>query len=114
MACQRRRLGGGTGLPRALTLLGRHQTDIRGKPGEIAVLGGSACLGVLLTPLIDVDALHALLIATHLHGAAMAIAAMLLVVALAQLGLNPIVSVTLLATLLGDGFSPTRACWRWA
>ncbi len=104
MACQRRRLGGGTGLPRALTLLGRHSRLIFGASrGEIAVLGGSACLGVLLTPLIDVDALHALLIATHLHGAAMAIAAMLLVVALAQLGLNPIVSVTLLATLLGDG-----------
>jgi MFS family permease len=33
----------------------------------------------------------------------MAVAAMLLVVALAQIGLNPIVSVTLLASLLGDG-----------
>ena len=99
---------------RALTLLGRHSRLIFGASrGEIAVLGGSACLGVLLTPLTDVDALHVLLIATHLHGAAMAIAAMLLVVALAQLVLNPIVS-TLLATLLGMAASPTRACWWWA
>ena len=104
MALQRRRLGGGTGLPRALTLLGRHSRLIFGaNRGEIAVLGGSACLGALLTPLIDQPLLHELLQATHLQGAAMAVAAMLLVVALAQVGLNPIVSVTLLASWLGDG-----------
>ncbi|MED5431970.1 MAG: hypothetical protein VX920_06505 [Pseudomonadota bacterium] len=104
MALQRRRLGGGTGLRRAATLLGRHARLIFGASrGEIAVLGGSACLGALITPLIDQQALHDLLLATHLQGAAMAIAAMLLVVTLAQLGLNPIVSVTLLASLLGDG-----------
>ncbi len=67
------------------------------------MLGGSACLGALITPLIDQQLLHELLLATHLQGAAMAVAAMLLVVALAQIGLNPIVSVTLLASLLGDG-----------
>ena len=67
------------------------------------MLGGSACLGALITPLVDQHALHELLLATHLQGAAMAVAAMLLVVGLAQVGLNPIVSVTLLASLLGDG-----------
>ncbi|MDX1803501.1 MAG: hypothetical protein R3292_05430 [Alcanivorax sp.] len=104
MASQRRRLGGGTGLRRALTLLGRHSRLIFGaNRGEIAVLGGSACLGALLGPLVDGQALHGLLLASHVHGVAMAVAAMLLVVALAQLGLNPIVSVTLLASLLGDG-----------
>ncbi|EKF74959.1 hypothetical protein A11A3_05881 [Alcanivorax hongdengensis A-11-3] len=104
MASQRQRLGGGTGLRRAVTQVARHSRLIFGaNRGEIAVLGGSACLGALLTPLVDGQALHHLLLASHLHGAAMAIAAMLLVVVLAQLGLNPIVSVTLLASLLGDG-----------
>ena len=104
MAKQRRRLGGGTGLRRSLPLLARHSRLIFGSNrGEIAVLGGSACLGALITPLVDQHALHELLLATHLQGAAMAVAAMLLVVGLAQVGLNPIVSVTLLASLLGDG-----------
>ncbi|MEQ3723774.1 hypothetical protein [Alcanivorax sp.] len=103
MAKQRRRLGGGTGLRRSFTLLARHSRLIFGaNRGEIAVLGGSACLGALITPLVDQHVLHELLLATHLQGAAMAVAAMLLVVGLAQVGLNPIVSVTLLASLLGD------------
>lgn len=103
MAVQRRRLGGGTGVVRAVTLLGRHSRLIFGASrNEIAVLGGSAFLGGLLIPLVDQQWLGDLLIATGLHGAPAAVAAMLIVLLLAQVGLNPIVSVTLIAGLFAD------------
>lgn len=103
MAVQRRRLGGGTGVVRAVTLLGRHSRLIFGASrNEIAVLGGSAFLGGLLIPLVDQAWLGDLLIATGLHGAPAAVAAMLVVLLLAQVGLNPIVSVTLIAGLFAD------------
>jgi len=103
LALQRQRLGGGTGARRAAGLLARHSRLIFGANRvEIAVLGGSGFLGALITPLIDTEQLSALLIATGLHGPAAAVAAMLVVVAFAQCGLNPIVTATLLLGVLPD------------
>ncbi|GAB3670916.1 hypothetical protein [Salinisphaera aquimarina] len=103
LALQRRRLGGGTGARRAATLFIRHSRLIFGANRvEIAVLGGSGFLGALITPLIDADRLSAILLHSGLHGPAAAVAAMLVVVVLAQAGLNPIVSATLLLGVLPD------------
>lgn len=103
LALQRRRLGGGTGAIRAVTMVGRHARLIFGaNRNEIAVLGGSAFIGALVMPLIDRQALAQALLASGLHGLAAAIAAFMVVLVLAQLGLNPIVTVTLLAGLFPD------------
>jgi len=103
LALQRRRLGGGTGARRAAQLLGRHARLIFGANRvEIAILGGSGFLGALVAPLIDTGQLSALLLATGLHGPAAAVAAMLVVTAFAQCGLNPIVTATLILGVLPD------------
>ncbi len=103
LALQRRRLGGGTGVPRALMLLGRHARLIFGaNRNEIAILGGSAFIGAMITPLVDKQLLSQALVASGLHGAPVAVAAMLTVTALAQIGLSPIITVTLFAGLLAD------------
>lgn len=101
LALQRRRLGGGMGLGRAITLLRRHLRSVFGAPrNELAVMGGSAFIGILIVPLVDKQLLSQALAASGLHGTGAAIAAMLAVIALAQIGLSSIVSVTLLASVL--------------
>ncbi|WP_353250736.1 hypothetical protein [Salinisphaera sp. T31B1] len=103
LALQRRRLGGGTGARRAGLLLWRHARLIFGANRvEIAILGGSGFLGALIAPLVDTEQLSAWLLASNLHGPAAAVAAMLMIVMLAQCGLNPIVSATLLLGVLPD------------
>src|SRR5690606_23618661 len=89
LSLQRRRLGGGTGARRAAMLLYRHSRLIFGaNRNEVAILGGSAFLGALL---------HA-----GRHGPWFAVAAMMAVSRLSQIGLTPIVSVTLIAGLFAD------------
>lgn len=103
LALQRRRLGGGMGIRRAVALVNRHARLIFGaNRNEIAVLGGSAFLGTLIVPLVDRDTLSSALLGTGLYGPSAAAMALLVVLALAQLGLNPIVSVTLIAGLFAD------------
>lgn len=103
LALQRRRLGGGMGIRRALALVGRHSRLIFGaNRNEIAVLGGSAFIGALIIPLVDRTALANGLLDSGLYGPSAAAAAMMVVLALAQVGLNPIVSVTLIAGLFAD------------
>ncbi len=103
LALQRRRLGGGTGVRRAAALMYRHSRLIFGaNRNEVAVLGGSAFIGSLIIPLVDRAALASALLDTGLYGASAAAVALLVVLTLAQLGLNPIVSVTLIAGLFSD------------
>jgi len=103
LAMQRRRLHGGTGSRRAVVMIGRHARLIFGSyRGEVAVLGGSAFFGALLTPLIDSHALASALLAVGLHGFAAAMLFAAVIIVLSQLGLNPIVSVTLIASLFPD------------
>ncbi|ROO29422.1 hypothetical protein SAHL_09015 [Salinisphaera orenii YIM 95161] len=103
LALQRRRLGGGTGVGRAALLLSRHARLIFGANRiEIAVLGGSGFLGALVAPLVDTERLGDLLLASGLHGPAAAVTAMLVVTAFAQIGLNPIVTATLILGVLPE------------
>ncbi|WP_336175072.1 hypothetical protein [Alloalcanivorax xenomutans] len=103
LSLQRRRLGGGTGARRAAMLLYRHSRLIFGaNRNEVAILGGSAFLGALLVPAIDRDVLAEALLHTGLYGPWFAVAAMMAVILLSQIGLNPIVSVTLIAGLFAD------------
>ncbi len=110
LAWQRRRLGllGG---PAALTSLRRQLPWLVAPIGnEIVVLGAAGYLGHLSVALIPVESLGPLLAFIEPLGAANAVLAMLLVVGLAQVGVNPIVTVTLLVGLLPalpiEGLSP--------
>lgn len=103
LAMQRRRLGGGIGFGRACGTLVRHSRLIFGaNRNEVAMLGGSAFAGVVITALIDQQALAQWLLASGLHGVLAAVVAMFLVLLLAQFGINPLVSVTLAASLFPD------------
>lgn len=103
LALQRRRLSGRTGTTRALAMVGRNARPIfNSYAGEVAVLGGSAFLGALLTPMIDSQALAGTLVDMGLHGFAAAMSAFAVILVLSQLGFNPIVSVTLIASLFPD------------
>jgi len=103
LAVQRRRLGGGLGLQRAGSHVARNTYHIfASSRNEVALLGASAALGTLLTPLINQEALALLLQQWGLQGVTFALAAMLAVVVVAQIGINPIVSATLVASLFPD------------
>ena len=103
LAFQRRRLHGGTGLARAWTLVARNAGPIfSASRSEIVILGGSAFVGALITPWIDTEMLNAWLMTSGLQGLSLAIAAMLLTLICGQFGLNPIISVTLILSLIPD------------
>ncbi len=103
LSLQLRRLGGGLGASRALAMLNRRAGSVfAGQRGEIVMLGASAYLGTLLAAHIDLAALEQLLRLSGLHGPALAVSAMLLVLLLSQLGLNPVIPVTLLLSLMPD------------
>ncbi|EWH00811.1 hypothetical protein [Halomonas sp. BC04] len=77
---------------------------------EIVVLGAAGYLGHLCVALVDVQSLSPLVAVLGPLGAANAVLAMLMVLLLAQVGVNPIVTVTLLVGLLPslpiEGLSP--------
>ncbi|KAF0805854.1 hypothetical protein A167_03380 [Alcanivorax sp. S71-1-4] len=103
LALQRRRLNGGSGTGRAWALVVRRASTIfAANRSEIVMLGGSAFVGVLITPLVDIALLNAWLSASGLHGLGLAVTAMLLTLILGQCGLNPVISVTLITALLPD------------
>ncbi|MBZ0331992.1 hypothetical protein KZO25_16875 [Halomonas sp. ANAO-440] len=110
LAWQRRRLGM-LGVPAALASLRRQLPWLVAPMGnEVVVLGAAGFLGHLCVALIPVASLGPMLALIAPLGAANAVLAMLTVVGLAQIGINPIVTVTLLVGLLPslpiEGLSP--------
>lgn len=110
LAWQRRRLGY-AGLPAALGAMHRQLPWLLSpSANEIVVLGAAGYLGHLCVGLVDVHQLAPLLSILNQWGAFNAVIAMLMVVGLAQIGINPIVTVTLLVGLLPslaiEGLSP--------
>ncbi|NIC03898.1 hypothetical protein [Billgrantia bachuensis] len=110
LAWQRRRLGA-LGIPAAFVSLQRQLPWLlTPSANEVVVLGAAGYLGHLCVSLIDVESLGPLMALLGSLGAANAVLAMLMVVVLAQVGINPIVTVTLLVGLLPtlpiDGLSP--------
>ena len=110
LAWQRRRLGYG-GLPAAVTAVHRQLPWLLSpSANEIVVLGAAGYLGYVCVGLVDTQQLAPLLAVLGPLGAFNAVLAMLMVVGLAQIGVNPIVTVTLLVGLpptLGiEGLTP--------
>ncbi|WP_447553090.1 hypothetical protein [Vreelandella sp. EE22] len=110
LAWQRRRLGH-AGVPAAVKTLHRQLPWLlTPSANEIVVLGAAGYLGHLCIGLVDMQTLTPLMAMFDWLGAYNAILTMLTVLGLAQLGVNPIVTVTLLAGLLPtlniDGFAP--------
>jgi len=100
LAWQRRRLGYG-GLPAAVSAVNRQLPWLLSpSANEIVVLGAAGYLGHLCVGLVDTQQLAPLLTVLNQWGAFNAVLAMLMVVGLAQVGVNPIVTVTLLVGLL--------------
>lgn len=100
LAWQRRRLGYG-GLPAAVSAVHRQLPWLLSpSANEIVVLGAAGYLGHLCVGLVDTQQLAPLLTVLNQWGAFNAVLAMLMVVGLAQVGVNPIVTVTLLVGLL--------------
>jgi len=100
LAWQRRRLGFG-GLPAAITAVHRQLPWLLSpSANEIVVLGAAGYLGHVCVGLVDTQQLAPLLAVLDPLGTLNAVLAMLMVVGLAQIGVNPIVTVTLLVGLL--------------
>ena len=100
LAWQRRRLGFG-GLPAAITAVHRQLPWLlTPSANEIVVLGAAGYLGHVCVGLVDTQQLAPLLAVLDPLGTLNAVLAMLMVVGLAQIGVNPIVTVTLLVGLL--------------
>jgi hypothetical protein len=100
LAWQRRRLGY-AGLPAAVSAVHRQLPWLLSPSvNEIVVLGAAGYLGHLCVGLVDTQQLAPLLAVLDQWGAFNAVLAMLMVVGLAQVGVNPIVTVTLLVGLL--------------
>jgi|SRR5690625_3505898 len=103
LAVQRRRLDGGTGLRRAgATLQRRADRIFPDMRSEIAILGGAGFLGVMLSALLPIETLASWLAASGLTGGWLALAATVVMLIGAQVGLNPIVTAILTLTLLPD------------
>ena len=110
LAWQRRKLGY-AGLPAALSAVHRQLPWLLSpSANEIVVLGAAGYLGHLCVGLVDTQQLAPLLVVLNQWGAFNAVLGMLMVVGLAQVGVNPIVTVTLLVGLLPtlgiDGLTP--------
>ncbi|MDN7134072.1 hypothetical protein JNO04_17155 [Halomonas sp. MC140] len=100
LAWQRRKLGY-AGLPAALSAVHRQLPWLLSpSANEIVVLGAAGYLGHLCVGLVDTQQLAPLLVVLNHWGAFNAVLGMLMVVGLAQVGVNPIVTVTLLVGLL--------------
>ncbi|XUO88770.1 hypothetical protein RVM26_06645 [Halomonas sp. KM072] len=100
LAWQRRRLGFG-GLPAAITAVHRQLPWLLSpSANEIVVLGAAGYLGHVCVGLVDTQQFAPLLAVLDPLGTLNAVLAMLMVVGLAQIGVNPIVTVTLLVGLL--------------
>nr|WP_284041382.1 hypothetical protein [Halomonas olivaria] len=110
LAWQRRRLGY-VGLPAAVGTVHRQLPWLLSpSANEIVVLGAAGYLGHLCVGLVDTQQLAPLFALLNPWGAFNAVLAMLVVLGLAQVGVNPIITVTLLVGLLPqlgiDGLTP--------
>ncbi|MBS7689774.1 hypothetical protein I0E98_01500 [Pseudomonas lalucatii] len=114
LAWQRRRLGG-LGLAPAAITFQRQLPWLLGPLGnEVVILGSAGYVGHQIMALIDPQTLVGSLAWLAPLGGWNSVLAMLLVLVTAQIGLNPIVSVTLLAGLLPaldiPGLTPPLIC----
>lgn len=103
MAVQRKRYGASRALGYATTHLGRRAVHLfPSLRSEVGILGGAGFTGVLLAALLPPDLIADILLALHLSGPVVAVAMMAVVLLASHIGLNPIVTVTLLAAALPD------------
>lgn len=102
LAWQYRRLGFFGAVP-ASVVLGRRLPDVVGGVGnEVAALGSGAYLGYLSVALLDpaqLAGVGAMLVAL---GSWLPVLALILIVVLAQVGVNPIISVTFLTSMVAQ------------
>jgi hypothetical protein len=111
VAVQYKRLGPRRAMMHALGRFRRQTTVLfPSLRAEVAILGGAGFLGVLLAGMLPMDMMAEAFAAMRLTGPAVAIALVAIVALASQIGLNPIVTVTLLASALPDpqalGLSP--------
>lgn len=103
MAVQRKRYGPVRALGYASIHLGRRAVHLfPSLRSEVGILGGAGFTGVLLAAMLPPDLIADLLQALHLNGSIIAVVMMAVVVLASHIGLNPIVTVTLLAAALPD------------
>lgn len=101
MAVQRKRYGPKRALAYATAHLGRRSLHLfPSLRAEVGILGGAGFTGVLLAAMLPPDIIAEALAALHLTGPAVAVVLVAVVLVASQVGLNPIVSVTLLAAAL--------------
>ncbi|WP_346798308.1 hypothetical protein R5M92_05015 [Halomonas sp. Bachu 37] len=100
LAWQRRRLGWGGTVAAAHSLHRQLPWLLAPAGNELVVLGSAGYLGHLCVGLVDTASLATALTLLDSLGGFTVVIAMLLVMGLAQVGINPIVTVTLLAGLL--------------
>jgi hypothetical protein len=99
---QCRRLGAGGVLP-AGVVLGRRLPGLLGSIGnEVVALGAGAYLGYLSVALMDPSQLAGLTSLLVALGSWLPLLALLLIVVLAQVGVNPIISVTFLTSMVSQ------------
>jgi len=101
LAVQRKRHGPVKAVRYALTRLGRRSTHMfPSLRAEVTILGSAGFTGVILTALLPPQAIPETLAALHISGPALIVAVLAVLTLAAQIGLNPIVMVTLLASAL--------------
>ncbi|EWH03157.1 hypothetical protein Q427_04965, partial [Halomonas sp. BC04] len=99
---QCRRLGAGGTLP-AGVVIGRHLPGLLGGIGnEVVALGAGAYLGYLSVALMDPNQLAGLASLLVTLGSWLPLLALLVIVVLAQVGVNPIISVTFLTSMVSQ------------
>ncbi len=94
---------GYAGVGPATTLLARRLPDVLGGIGnEVVALGSGAYLGYLSVALLDPAQLEGVAILLVALGSWLPVLALLLIVVLAQVGVNPIISVTFLTSMVAQ------------
>jgi len=106
LAWQCRGLGGGGALPAGVLLVRRLPVLLSGIANEVVALGAGGYLGHLSVSLIDPGIIVEWAGSTASLGSWAPVLAILAVFVLAQLGLNPIVSVTFLASVVAQASLP--------
>lgn len=102
LAWQCRRLGFAGALP-AGVVLGRRLPEVVGGIGnEVVALGSGAYLGYLSVALLDPAQLAGVAAMLVALGSWLPVLALLLIVVLAQIGVNPIISVTFLTSMVAQ------------
>jgi hypothetical protein len=103
MAAQRRRHGPLRAVRYASARLRRRSVFLfPSLRAEVSVLGGAGFLGVLLAAMLPPQVISDALAALHLTGPVVTVAMLIVVLTGSHIGLNPIVTVTLLASAVPD------------